>query len=120
MALTPETLSRHELNGLPVRVVESTDPTRVGIDGRVVAETMRTLSIRRDSGVVCVPKAGATLEFALTDEAAGVRKGAGSASKPSAQAGPTGDDATYVTVDGATLLSRPARRTEHGGTSLWH
>jgi len=45
MALTPETLPRHELNGLPVRVVESDDSSRVGLEGRVVIETTKTLSI---------------------------------------------------------------------------
>ena len=120
MALTPETLVKHELVGLHVRVVESTDPNRVGIEGRVVGETMRTLRIRRDSGVVQVPKAGTTFEFALTDEPAGAREGAGDASKPSdSAAGSDGDDVTYVTVDGATLLSRPAYRTENGVTTLW-
>ena len=120
MALTPETLPKHELVGLPVRVVESTDPTRVGIEGRVVDETMRTLLVRGDSGVVQVPKAGTTFEFALTDEAIGAREGSGAASEPTeSAAGSDGDDVTYVTVDGDTLLSRPAYRTEHGDTTLW-
>ncbi|AKH98258.1 ribonuclease P protein component 1 [Halanaeroarchaeum sulfurireducens] len=120
MALTPETLVKHELVGLHVRVVESTDPGRVGIEGRVVGETMRTLEIRRESGVVQVPKAGTTFEFALTDEAAGAREGTGGPPKPSdTVAGSDGDDVTYVTVDGARLLSRPAYRTENGVTTLW-
>jgi len=120
MALTPATLVKHELVGLHVRVAESTDPNRVGTEGRVVAETMRTLSVGRDAGVVQVPKAGTTFEFRLTDEAAGVRKGAGAASKPTdTAAGSDGDGVTYVTVDGAALLSRPAFRTEHGVTTQW-
>ena len=45
MNVTPETLPRHELVGLHVRVEESTDPSRVGIEGRVVRETMRTLLV---------------------------------------------------------------------------
>ena len=120
MALTPETLVKHELVGLPVRVVESTDPGRVDTQGRVVDETMRTLLIETDSGVVQVPKAGTTFEFALTDEPAGTREGTGVASElTDPAAGQDGDDATYVTVDGATLLSRPAYRTEHGVMTLW-
>ncbi|AEH35660.1 ribonuclease P protein component 1 [Halopiger xanaduensis] len=85
MALTPETLPRHELNGLPVRVVESTDDSRVGIAGRVVIETTKTLSIeiRNDgeSRVITVPKSGSTFEFAITDDAADSAKGSGTASK---------------------------------------
>ncbi|WP_265112316.1 ribonuclease P protein component 1 [Halosolutus halophilus] len=85
MPLTPETLPRHELNGLPVRIVESDDPSRVGIAGRVVIETTNTLSIEvRDDGesrVVMVPKSGSTFEFAITDDAADSAKGSGTASK---------------------------------------
>ncbi|SDQ89232.1 ribonuclease P protein component 1 [Natronobacterium texcoconense] len=85
MALTPETLPRHELNGLPVRVVESDDTDRVGIAGRVVIETTSTLSIEvRDNGesrVVMVPKSGSTFEFAITDDAADLEKRSGTASK---------------------------------------
>ncbi len=102
MALTPETLPRHELNGLPVRVVESDDDGREGLEGRVVVETTNTLSIevcvpqsverdrggdtaeRREDGgsrVVMVPKSGSVFEFAITDEAAGDEKSSGTASK---------------------------------------
>ena len=168
MALTPETLPRHELNGLPVRVVESDDSSRVGLEGRVVIETTKTLSIEvcvppeaerwrggetaeRDgeSRVVMVPKSGSTFEFAITDEAADLAKGSGTASKladtqpGAAERSETsdradgdavscrgddpsrdprhaaGEDVAYVTVDGSRLLSRPARRTETNGDSPW-
>ena len=94
MALTPETLTRHELNGLSVRVVDAANPDLVGIAGRVVIETMQTLQIDDGTRVRQVPKRGVTLEFALTageptftdggypsvtqsrtDEAAGTRRG---------------------------------------------
>lgn len=85
MALTPETLPRHELNGLPVRVVESDDSSRVGLEGRVVIETTKTLSIEvrtdGESRVVMVPKSGSTFEFAITDDAAEDAKSSGTASK---------------------------------------
>jgi ribonuclease P protein subunit POP4 len=113
MPLTPETLPRHELCGLRVRVVESTDPGRVGVAGEVVRETMRTLVVDTgsesdrdaagdgsgDAGVTQVPKAGTTFEFRLEggedshrdrdrDEAAAAREGAGTASElPSETAG---------------------------------
>ncbi len=122
MPLSPETLPRHELVGLHVRVAESTDPTRVGIEGRVVRETMRTLVVRSSSGERVVPKAGSTFEFRLddTDEAAAGLKAAGTASEPvSGETHTAGDGAAYVTVDGRLLLSRPARRTETGVDSKW-
>jgi len=79
MALTPETLTRHELNGLRVAVVDAPNPDLVGIAGRVVIETMQTLHVdvsERDAAaaesagdgsarVVQVPKQGSKLEFEL-------------------------------------------------------
>ena len=133
MPLTPETLARHELNGLPVRVVDSDDSGRVGIEGRVVVETTKTLRIESrsngDSRVVTVPKSGSTFEFAITDDAAGDEKSPGTTSKladtqPGSEEYPfepdcAGEDVAYVTVDGSRLLSRPARRTETSGDSPW-
>ncbi|MFP8888656.1 ribonuclease P protein component 1 [Natrialbaceae archaeon A-CW2] len=129
MALTPETLPRHELNGLPVRVVDSDDADRVGIEGRVVLETTKTLSIEvrneGESRVLTVPKSGSVFEFAITDEAAGDEKSPGTASKLAEtqpaddSADCAGEDVAYVTVDGSRLLSRPARRTETKGDSPW-
>ena len=165
MALTPETLTRHELNGLLVEVVDAHNPDLIGISGRVVGETTQTLSIdgsveqpsRQNQGgssaeskqecqsrVRMVPKLGTTFEFTLTDEAADRpttghrhkvgRKGSGTTSKRELETASTPDDTVssssagqsgscegvaYVTVDGARLLSRPARRTETGGVSKW-
>ena len=130
MALTPEMLPRHELNGLSVRVVAADSPDLVGIGGRVVRETTKTLSIRGDMDgddwVRQVPKSGTTFEFELpttTDEAATAREGVGIASEPPRDEGHAveddGEGATHVTVDGDRLLSRPARRTEDTGDSKW-
>ena len=148
MALTPETLPKHELIGLRVRVAAADNPDLVGIEGRVVGETMRTLRIEsaesvergstrtegrtpsgsdeRDARVKQVPKQGTTFEFAITDESAASEKEAGTASKRgsetagvrSGQSGPC-EGAAYVTVDGRRLLSRPALRTETNGDSKW-
>jgi ribonuclease P protein subunit POP4 len=128
MPLTPETLTRHELNGLHVAVTEAANPDLVGIAGRVVSETTNTLVVRTRSGDKRVPKAGSTLEFRLsrTDEAAAAGKAAGTASELRADtagtdAGQSGrcEGAAYVTVDGARLLSRPALRTEDAGDTIW-
>ncbi|MGB9965008.1 ribonuclease P protein component 1 [Halobacterium hubeiense] len=129
MSVTPETLPRHELVGLHARVVESTDPSRVGIEGEVVRETMRTLVVDSEeprssdsgaSGVKQVPKRGTTFEFRLTDEAAVSAKETGTASQPAGgESQTTGEGAAYVTVDGVALLSRPATRSETGVDSKW-
>lgn len=48
--ITPETLTRHELVGLPVRVAAASNPDAVGIVGRVASESERTLLVRGPSG----------------------------------------------------------------------
>ncbi|WP_276272517.1 ribonuclease P protein component 1 [Haloarcula litorea] len=94
MPLTPETLPRHELVGLDVEVVAASSVDAVGISGRVVGETTRTLAVEGEHRVWHVPKDTATFAFALPD-------------------GPT------VRVDGDRLVARPARRTETAGDSQW-
>jgi len=104
MALTAETLVRHELVGLEATVIEASNPTLVGIAGDVVRETTNTLGIAAtdaDSDDESdgadrerqVPKAAATFSFAL----------------------PGG----RVRVAGDRLVGRPARRTEQTGDSKW-
>ena len=159
MPLTPETLTRHELIGVPIRVADAPNPDLVGLSGRVVSETMQTFVVATPSGEKRVPKAGTTFEMAVvptadqtaddTDEAAaagvaeatpdtqsGVRPTAGSpfelgedtAGVRPRQSWPSGcsanhrggcENGVYVTVDGSTLCSRPAARTERTGDSKW-
>jgi ribonuclease P protein subunit POP4 len=119
MTLSPETLTGHELIGLPVRVTGSQDPSRSDTAGTVVDETTKTLVIEGASGEVRVPKAGTEFTFDLTDEAAASAKGAGTVAQPAASAGASGEVTASVTVDGSHLLSRPARRTVSGGRTQW-
>jgi ribonuclease P protein subunit POP4 len=141
MALTPATLSRHELAGLPVQVADATCESRVGLAGVVRRETAGTLVLETTAGVRQVPKAGTTFRFALADEAAGGRRSPGSTSElPFDTAAPTAgsvgqsggsvpdgaatrrgesQDVVSVTVDGARLVGRPAERTEQEADSLW-
>ena len=100
MPLTPETLPRHELVGLAVEVVAGANPDVVGLEGTVVTETTRTLGIEGDDRVWHVPKDGTSFAFDLA-ESHGIEA----------------DDC--VRVDGDRLVSRPARRTERNGDSLW-
>ena len=68
MPRTPETLTRHELIGLPIRVVDAASADSVGISGRVVSETMKTLVVSTDSGAKRVPKSQSTFEVAVSEE----------------------------------------------------
>jgi ribonuclease P protein subunit POP4 len=45
MPITPENLPKHELIGLEVEVIESTDESLVGIKGEVLDETQSILTI---------------------------------------------------------------------------
>ncbi|WP_123620225.1 ribonuclease P protein component 1 [Halorubrum sp. CSM-61] len=117
--ISPDTLVRHELVGLPVRVVDADSDAHAGIAGRVLSETFGTLVVRTDSGDKRVPKSGATFEFAVvdrptarTDEAADDGQSSGSASQLGSdttgvrprQSGPSGS-ASVVTGDGADPAS---------------
>ncbi|HET7324504.1 MAG TPA: ribonuclease P protein component 1 [Halococcus sp.] len=109
MALTAETLVRHELCGLHTRVADARHSGFDGIEGRVVHETEKTLLVETDDRVKQVPKDGATFEFALTSE---------SVAPADLTYAPESAEA-YVTVDGKRLVAKPARRTEQTGDSKW-
>ena len=54
-----------EFLGLEVRIKCSTNPSLVGLSGKIVGETMKTFSIRTGSGVKTVPKDTSTFEVKL-------------------------------------------------------
>lgn len=59
-------IARHEWIGLDARVERSADPSLAGAEGRVVDETMRTLTLERADGrEVVVPKRGSEVTLAL-------------------------------------------------------
>ncbi|MGH9390915.1 MAG: ribonuclease P protein component 1 [Vicinamibacteria bacterium] len=60
------TLRKHELIGLSVVVSAATDPSLVGLKGRVVDETRNTLLVETAKGEKRVAKRGA--EFAFGSE----------------------------------------------------
>ena len=112
MALTAETLARHELRGLRVRVADASNHALVDIEGVVVDETEGTLSVETDSdesSVKQIPKTSATFEFALDEESV----------TPADIAYDPASATAYVTVDGERLVAKPARRTETTGDSIW-
>ena len=89
MPRTPETLARHELIGLPVRVVDAPSADFVGIAGRIVSETMKTLVVETAAGDKRVPKAASTFELKLSEESAD-EQGAGVHTNEAAEV-PAGD-----------------------------
>ena len=116
---TPATLSRHELNGLDVRVAHASNPDAIGISGRVVSETEHTFVIEGDDGRERqVPKKGATFEFVLP-AGDGENGDDSEGSENSENGNGNGDERTYVTVEGDLLRANPARRTERKERSKW-
>ncbi len=66
MIISPGNLVRHELIGLPVEVVESRNPSLVGISGRVVDESRNTFLIETRCGDKRVPKSCNCFIFTLS------------------------------------------------------
>ena len=65
--ITPGNILRHELIGLPVEVVGSSNPTQCGISGRIIDETRNTLLVETSRGGRRVQKAHATFRLTLPD-----------------------------------------------------
>jgi len=93
--ISPQNLIYHELIGLMVEVVGSTNQYLAGINGKVVDETRSMLVIEvEDMYEKQVPKKGSTFVFHLP---------VGSGCPP----------ATSVEVGGTLLLSQPENRTKN-------
>ncbi len=85
MPITPKNLVRHELIGLKVKVVKSTEKTQKGLTGVVIDETYNTLKIETKNGEKTVIKSNCVFIFTLPDK-------------------------TKVQVDGKVLVGRPENR----------
>lgn len=48
--ITPKNVYRHELIGLKIKIKKSTDPTQIGLKGRVIDETYKTFKIETEEG----------------------------------------------------------------------
>ncbi len=66
--ITPRNITRHELIGLVVEVVESKDPTLKDRTGRIVDETRNTITIEAGGKRKTIPKGICTFRFALESE----------------------------------------------------
>lgn len=68
MLVDSSNLIYHNLVGRRVKVLSSTDPTQVGLEGMVTDETSRTLTIYSEGKSRMVPKAISTFAFYLPPE----------------------------------------------------
>lgn len=83
--ISPQNVIRHELTGLRVRVVSSSNPAQVGLWGVIVDETKNLLVIRTQRGLKKVQKRLAVFDLHLPDD-------------------------TLVRVDGSVLVMAPEKR----------
>lgn len=83
--ITKRNILRHELIGLPVTLVQASNPRHQGITGIVLDETRNTLRIGTETGVLMVPKYSSIFRFTLPD-------------------------GTLVDVDGSAMVMQPERR----------
>jgi ribonuclease P protein subunit POP4 len=83
--ITPQNVIRHELIGLRVKVVKSSNPVQDGIEGTIVDETKNLLVIMTPRGVKRVQKKFTVFELHLPDD-------------------------TRVRVDGSVLVMQPDKR----------
>jgi ribonuclease P protein subunit POP4 len=68
MMLTASNLIYHNLVGLNVKIAHSADPTQTGLEGRVIDETSRTLTLSTRAGNKIVPKMHSRFAFYLPSE----------------------------------------------------
>jgi len=85
MPITPQNLVRHELISLDVGIKESSNPSQIGLKGKVIWETYSTIQIETSKGEKIIPKDITIFIFTL----------------------PNG---TKVQVDGKVLIGRPEDR----------
>jgi ribonuclease P protein subunit POP4 len=83
--ITQRNILRHELIGLPVMVVQASNPHQQGISGIVIDETRNTLRIRTLTGIQVIAKHRNRFRFTLPD-------------------------GVVVDVDGSALVMQPERR----------
>jgi ribonuclease P protein subunit POP4 len=91
--ITRENLPIHELIGLDVSVVTSTDANKKGLMGKIIDETQRTFTIQTSKGEKVVPKHESTFAFVLGSET--------------------------IIIEGTELQSNPIERLKNGEKVLY-
>ena len=93
MKVTPS-IVQHEFIGLEVTVVKSSNPTAVGISGKVVDETRNTFTILQNDAQKVVVKDTSVFHFVLPD-------------------------GTVVEIDGKVIMGRAEDRIKNRPRRLW-
>ncbi len=96
MKLVPHNIIHHELIGLDIRVVESTNNSLCGVEGRIVDETRNMFTVETGDREKMIPKSGSSFIFTIP-----LRTNEGKRYLPS-----------NIKVDGRLLLSQPENRIQ--------
>ncbi len=87
MAITRRNLLQHELIGLEMKILESSESSLVGKKGIIVDETMNMIKLKQKKGFKKIPKRGIKMSIRI----------------------PNGDE---VKVNGEELVARPEDRVK--------
>ncbi len=94
MKLSPHNIIHHELIGIDTKVVDSTNSSLIGTEGRIVDETKNILTVETDAQEKKIPKSCSSFVFTI----------------------PSFDGKRYlplkIKVDGRLLLSQPENRIQ--------
>jgi len=66
--ITPSNVVRHELIGLHAKIVQAKNPANIGIQGKIVDESYRTLVVETKKGDKRIFKPGVVLQLVLPDK----------------------------------------------------
>lgn len=67
MTITPQNVVRHELIGLHGKIVQAKNSVNIGIEGKIVDESYKTLVVETKSGDKRIFKDAVTLQLELPD-----------------------------------------------------
>jgi ribonuclease P protein subunit POP4 len=67
MVITRHNIQRHELIGMNVEIINSSDNGHVGFTGQIVDETKNTLTIKTSKGDKMIQKNGLVMKTGLKD-----------------------------------------------------
>ncbi len=98
MKLVPHNIIHHELIGLDIRVVDSTNSSLNGIEGRIIDETKNMFKVETNDLEKMIPKSSSSFRFTISSSHQ------------------TNDGKRYlpsnIKVDGRLLLSQPENRIQ--------
>ena len=63
--ITPQNILSHEFVGLETKIIESTNPQIIGLNGKIIEDTKSIFSIETTKGVKKIPKRDSKWRFFL-------------------------------------------------------